>query len=335
VRKILRSRLPARLAHRAPPIVVEVAIGLLAALAMLALRASLYGLAGDRAPYALNFLAVVAAAVLAGWRSGLIALVAGQLLVWYMIVTPQFSWTVAGADRIGGMVISTASQALILLVIGLYQREVDKGTAEREQRLALLDEALREIDHRTRNNYQTVLAMIDLQARRAPDATVADALRQVSERIQAIANASQQLAARSADLMAIRLDDHLCGLVKQIERGLGRSGIEIDCEVDEATASVEKATSISIIVNELVTNAIKHAFNGEGSGRVLVAGRTGNSFELIVTDDGRGMKATRKDDHDGLGTKLIESFARQLGAKHQVTSTEQGTTHRLVIPSLH
>ena len=84
-----------------------------------------------------------------------------------------------------------------------------------------------------------------------------------------------------------------------------------------------------------MTNAIKHAFNGEGSGRVLVSGRTGNSFELIVTDDGRGLEATRREGHEGLGSRLIESFARQLGARHQVTSTEQGTTHRLVIPKLH
>ena len=133
--------------------------------------------------------------------------------------------------------------------------------------------------------------MIDLQARRAPDPSITAALREVSDRIQAIANASQQLAVRSADLAGVRLDDHLCGLVEQIERGLSRSGIEIDCDVDEATTSVEKATSISIIVNELVTNAIKHAFNGERSGRVLVSGRNGGAFELIVTDDGRGIEA--------------------------------------------
>ena len=46
------------------------------------------------------------------------------------------------------------------------------------------------------------------------------------------------------------------------------------------------------------------------------------------------MTATRKDGHTGLGTKLVESFARQLGAQHKVTSTDEGTTHRLVIPNL-
>jgi len=103
--------------------------------------------------------------------------------------------------------------------------------------------------------------------------------------------------------------------------------------VDEVSASVDKATSISIIV-ELVTNAIKHAFNGERSGRVLVAGRSGSDFELIVTDDGRGIDGSGGSRGGGLGTRLVESFARQLNARHEVVSSDQGTTHRLVIPQL-
>jgi len=291
-------------------------------------------LAGDRAPYALNFVAVVLASVVAGWRSGLVALTAGQLLTWYIVVPYEWSFRFESVELLVGFVIACLSQVLILTVIALYQREIDKGVAERERRLHLLDDALKEIDHRTRNNYQTVLAMIELQSRRSSDQIVREALAQVADRIQAVANASQQLAKKSVDIDSVRLDDHLCGLVQQIERGLSREGIDVECEVEEVTASADTATSISIIVNELVTNAIKHAFNGEGVGRVQVVGRTGNSFELIVTDNGRGMQATRRNGHAGLGTKLVESFAKQLRAKHEVVSTDQGTMHRLVIPSL-
>ena len=334
IKKILHSRLPQRFAHRIPPLLVELVAGVGAALLMLALRMPLSEIAGDRAPYALNFLAVVLACVLAGWRSGLVALALGQLLTWYIIVPYHWDFTPRDRELVGGFVIATFSQLLILMVIALYQREVDKGVAAREQRMKLLDEALSEIDHRTRNNYQTVLAMIELQARGAPDGEVQEALRQVGDRIQAISNASQQLAARSEGLDAVRLDDHLCGLVNQIERGLSRDGIAVECEVEEVTASSDAATSISIIVNELVTNAIKHAFNGERSGHVWVTGKSGSAFELIVADDGRGIEASRRDGHAGLGTRLVDSFAKQLGARHEVTSTDKGTTHRLVIPEL-
>ena len=333
IRKILRSRLPERLRGRVPPALVELGVGLALAAVAVAVRASLSPVIGDTAPYALVFVAVLAAAVLAGWRSGLTALVAGQVMTWYLIVEPVGSFDLDGQRR-GALIVATLSQIALLVTIALYQREVDRGSAEREQRLSLLDEALREIDHRTRNNYQTVLAMIDLQARRAGDPQVAKALRQVADRIQAIANASQQLAARSQDIAAVRLDDHLCGLVQQIERGLSREEIAVDCEVDGVTASPTAATSISIIVNELVTNALKHAFDGRDAGRVFVTGRSGSAFELTVSDDGQGITASGRDGHTGLGSKLVESFARQLGAQHQVSSSDRGTTHRLLIPSL-
>lgn len=334
IRKILRSRLPERLAGKVPPLLVELAVGVAAPMVLVALRASLVPLVGDGAPFAFNFLAVAIAAVLAGWRSGLVALILGQVAIWFAVVAPHWDKAPIVSDRLGGLIIASVAELLVLIGIALYQREVAKAWSLRERRMDLLDKALREIDHRTRNNYQTVLAMIELQARRSTNEQVATALLQVAVRIQAIANASKQLAVRSADIGVVRLDDQLCGLVQEIERGLSRKEIRVECKVDDVAASVDKATSISIIVNELVTNAIKHAFNGNSSGHVWVTGKIGAAFELVVADDGRGIEATRREDHDGLGSKLIESFARQLGAVHDVVSTEKGTMHRLIIPEL-
>jgi two-component sensor histidine kinase len=327
-------RLPKRLASNMPGPVVELGIGLMLAILAVLARFLLTPLIGEVAPYIFVSAAMIIAALVAGWRSGLIALLAGQLLTIYLIIGPSHSIYINGWHRQATVVFALISQLIVLVIVAVYQREVDAVTEEREQRMKLLDDALKEIDHRTRNNYQTVLAMINLQVRRSEDPNVADALRQVADRIEAISNASRQLAVRSAHLGTVRLDDHLCGLVQQIGRGLSRDGIDVECQVEEVTASADAATSISIIVNELVTNAIKHAFNGEGGGHVRVSGRQGSAFELIVADDGRGIQATRRDGDSGLGTRLVENFARQLGAKHDVVSSESGTTHRLVIPRL-
>jgi two-component sensor histidine kinase len=299
---------------------------------MLAIRLPIGPLVGDRAPYALIFLAVVIAAVLGGWRSGLVALITGQLSTWYVIVPPYYSFEVPDTERAVGLVVATVSQLLVLVVITLYQREVDKGVAEREQRLALLDHALNEIDHRTRNNHQTVLAMIHLQAQRSTHDGVRDALRQVADRIQAVAQATERLALRSGELERIRLDDHLCGLCEQIERGLARQNVNVRCEVEEITTSADLAIPIAIIVNELVTNALKHAFDGRDEGDVVVKGRMNGELHVTVTDNGVGIRGNAKVDRGGLGTKLVENFARQLGARHEIVSSEQGTTHDLVIP---
>ncbi len=316
-----------------PPLLVELVVGLALAAVAYALRFALTPAIGQATPYSINFAAVAVAAVVAGWRSGVVAMVASQLLIWFLLVSPGADST-ASASAAGGLVASSVSMIILLVTIGLYQREVDKSTAQREQRLTLLDEALREIDHRTRNNYQTVLAMIRLQAKASNNAEAKAALDQVADRIQAIGEASQRLAVDSSSLGAVRLDDHLCGLVKHIERGLSRDGIDLKCEVEEVTASSEKATSISIIVNELVTNAIKHAFNGVRPGSVWVRGKSGNQFELIIGDNGAGIAAKSQSNGSGLGSRLVESFARQLGAKHEVRSSGEGTTHRLLIPNL-
>ena len=301
---------------------------------MVAIRIPLSVFTADRAPYALNFLAVVIAAVFAGWRSGLVALVVGQLLIWYALVPPYYSMGIANVERLGGLAIATISQLLILLVIALYQREVDKGTAERERRMNLLDHALNEIDHRTRNNHQTVLALIQLQAQRATDEGVKSALQQVADRIQAIAHASERLALRSGNLERVRLDDHLCGLCKQIERGLSQTNVNVDCDIEEITTSAEKAIPIAIIVNELVTNALKHAFDGKDQGKVLVTGRMNGTLRLTIADDGNGMKGRVAARRGGLGTKLVDNFAKQIGAQHEVVSTETGTIHAFLIPAV-
>jgi two-component sensor histidine kinase len=310
-------------------------MGVTVAVALVAVRIPLADAAGDRVPYALNFLAVVLAALLAGWRSGLVAMLAGQVLTWYAIVPPHDSIDGANSGRLAGLLIASISQILILLVIALYQREVDKGTAERERRMELLHHALREIDHRTSNNYQTVLALIHLQAQRSKSAELQDALTQASDRIGAIAKASEQLAFRSATLESVRLDEHLCELCDHIGRGLSRDEIDVDCKISPCSADPDRAIAISIIVNELVTNALKHAFGDRPTGRVRVVGKTnGGGFELTIADDGIGMKRATSRGRGGLGTKLVETYVGQLGARHEVVSSETGTTHRLVIPNL-
>ena len=301
---------------------------------MVAVRVGFSDLLGERTPYAFNFVAVVLATVVAGWRAGIVALITSQLLVWYVVVPERWSVRFENSEIIFGFIVATVSELMILLIMALYQREIDKGLAERERRVALMDHALNEIDHRTRNNHQTVLALIHLQAQRATSEGVREALQQVAERIQAIAHATEKLALRSGDLETVRLDDHLCGLCEQIERGLSHQNVQIECDIDEITTTADQAIPIAIIVNELVTNALKHAFDGRETGHVRVTGRLNGALKLRVADNGVGMKTGRQPRRGGLGTKLVDSFAKQLGARHETVSSESGTTHDIVIPNV-
>lgn len=291
-------------------------------------------LAGDRAPYAFVFLGVVIACLLAGWRSGLLALLTGQALTWWL-VGQTISNVSAEQGKIGGFVIATMSQLIILLIIAFYQREVAKGVTEQERRMELLDQARREIDHRAKNNFQTVLSLIQLQAGRANGPDVKLALQQVADRILAISVATEHLAIRSEDLATVRLRDHLCELCSQLERGLARGNVRVECEIPDVTASADTAIHLAIIVNELVTNSLKHAFGERGSGLVQVRSKiVGAGLELQVSDDGDGIKSRAPSSGSGLGRKLVEAFAKHLDAQLEVSTSKDGTTHKILVPAL-
>jgi two-component sensor histidine kinase len=335
IKRIFRSRLPDRLNGRVAPWLVELVIGLSVALVLVGARLILHGALGTQAPYAFIFIGVVIAAVLGGWRSGLVTLVVGQVLVWYAVVEPR--WSVAAADwhPIVTLAVASASQLLIVIVIAFYQREVFKASAEQEQQMDLLSEALREIDHRTKNNYQTVVALISLQGQQAQDPAVRQALKEAADRINAVSLASEKLALRSDNLGTVRLGDHLCGLCEQIARGLTRDGVKLRCDVPDLTAGTQKAIHISIIVNELVTNALKHAFRTGEDGEIRVSSTVGpRGVAIVIQDDGAGMSGAKPLPRSGLGTRLVARFVKQIGATHKVTTSADGTVHTILVPNL-
>ena len=335
MRKFLHSRLPERLAHRLPAPLVEFAVGLVAAASFLMIRMVLIPLGGDRAPYAFVFVGIVIATVVAGWRSGLVALIVGQALSWWFVAVRPLTVGSAHGDRVGGLIIATVSELITLLIVALYQREIDNGIREGERRMALLDEARREIDHRVKNNYQTVLSLVELQAARSTDAAVRDALRQVADRIAAISIATDHLTVRGEDPSTVRLRDHLCGLCAQLERGLARGDVHVQCEVADVVAGADTAIHLALIVNELVTNALKHAFTDGRKGIVRVQSKAvGGGLDLEVSDNGCGMDGESPSAGTGLGQRLVENFARHLGATHDVSSSNEGTIHRLHVPEL-
>ena len=315
---------------------IEILIGVLIAIAVIAARMPLDAFVGQNAPYALIFLGVVVSCVLGGWRSGLITLLIGQFFTLYAVVEPRGSFVPTEAGATGAFLFATASQLLILTVIALYQREVTRALAEQERQMDLLSEALGEIDHRTKNNYQIVVSLLMLQAQRAQLPEVGQALREAADRVNAVSRASEHLALRSEDLGTVRLGDHLCELVAQIKRGLSHDGVKVECYVDDLSASTEKAIYLSIIVNELVTNALKHAFREgtEGSIRVSSEARP-EGVAIIIEDDGSGIAERPANARTGLGTRLVERFVSQVGAVHKVSSSSSGTIHKILVPSLH
>lgn len=332
MKRILRSRLPERWADRVPPLLVETTVGVGVAALMTLVRIPFLPVIGDRAPFALVYVAMVGATVLAGWRSGLLTLVLGQLLAWYVIVDPA-NYAARSTQYVESFFISTLSQLFILVIVVLYQREVDRAWSRREEQVDLLHQALAEIDHRTNNNYQTVLALILAQAKRA-DTPVKEALQHVADRIKAIALASQQLAISSESLGEVRVTQHLSELCSQLRQGLSRPGVNVECQFDDVRISADEAIAMSILVNELMTNALKHAFPDDRTGEIRVSLRRATGGLLLeISDDGIGMKRDARTRGTGLGSRLVETFTKQLNARHEVETGDGGTSHRIHCPA--
>jgi len=131
--------------------------------------------------------------------------------------------------------------------------------------------------------------------------------------------------------VATYLDDLCHDLVASVNNGV--TAISLKTDIESALLPTDQAIPIGLIVNELVTNAVKYAFPPNTKGMVLVTfKREPGRLRLTVADDGKGFDPQRAD--SGLGGRLVEGFAQQLGGQLERESGSQGTTVCLILPSL-
>jgi two-component sensor histidine kinase len=194
---------------------------------------------------------------------------------------------------------------------------------------------LREMEHRVKNNFQVILASIALQKRRFAAIEVHRALEHVANRINAVLLAHNQLIPRR-DGHRVDVAAYLASLCSSIEQQAENVSIEVDA--DEVEMAIDRAVPLGLIVNEAVTNSIKHAFGAEG-GRVSVKLKTGVGYgqaKLTVSDNGSGMTNSVKDKRTprtaGSGLRLIGSLARQIGGEFEQKSSSQGTSVIIEFP---
>jgi two-component sensor histidine kinase len=331
VRRLIAIDLPRRLSPRVPKLVTELATAIVVTAALVLGRALLSPLLAEGIPFAFTFLAVVLTTLIAGWRSGAVSLLIGELLVWYFVLPPRGSFALAYPEMLWWLLIIGATEFIIVTALGIYQLEMRRGQAERTRRINFLGHALREMDHRTRNNFQIVTSLLQLQANRSASAEVKEALREASERLQAVSAVYAALAPSSQGLATVRLQDQLEEICAHIRRGILPEGISLTTELEPILVPHETAIAVGIIVNELVTNAAKHAF-ADGRGSIVVrSARTPQGARVEVADDGRGMPqgAERK---GGLGTRLIAAFVQRVRGKSEIRSSGQGTMVVVTVP---
>jgi two-component sensor histidine kinase len=203
--------------------------------------------------------------------------------------------------------------------------------AESEEVAARHAIMLREGDHRIKNSLQIVSSLIGLQAGREESPSARAALKAASERIQSVARIHDALQA-SAGLDAVDIGAVLQSMCNSLHAMAGDPNlIAVIVEVEPIQAPVALAQPLVLAVNELVVNALRHAFpdGRSGSVRINVAERHGE-LTVIVADDGVGLPA----DHGegaGYGTSLVKMLAAQIGGVLTV-EIKQGSRFTLTAP---
>jgi two-component sensor histidine kinase len=195
------------------------------------------------------------------------------------------------------------------------------------------DLLLKEIHHRVKNNLQITGSLLRMQSRRFGDAEVARAFEETQERLHAISLVHETLYQRDME-PSVDLADYLGRLVNDLAATYAESGrsVSLTLEVAPIALSIDRAVPLGLTLNEVVTNAYRHAFPPGGDGAIrITAARRGAEIEIVVKDTGRGFSGgpTRA---NSLGMRLIEAFTRQLGGRFSF-ATDDGTVFRLTFPT--
>ncbi|RJP75258.1 MAG: PAS domain S-box protein [Candidatus Zixiibacteriota bacterium] len=220
----------------------------------------------------------------------------------------------------------------------VYARDItDRKRAEELTRAALLEKEtlLKEIHHRIKNNLQIVYALLNLQSRNLKPENVQQALKDSQNRVKSIALIHEKLY-RSEDLSHINFADYIQVLTTNLMRSFGAEtrGVALDLEADPVFLNVDTALPCSLLLNELLTNCLRHAFPGERPGRIQVKFHRvePEKLTLSVRDDGVGLPPDldyRRT--ESLGLQLVNTLAQQLGGTLEVSS-DGGTEVRLAFP---
>ena len=178
------------------------------------------------------------------------------------------------------------------------------------------DILLKEVHHRVKNNIQMISSLLNLQSRYIIDQEALEILRDSRNRIESIALVHEKLY-RSQDLAHIAMNSYITELTSFLFHSYSKSRSQIELIIDIGTVElgIDTAIPLSLMINELVVNSLKHAFPGGRTGEITIslAKLDHRQLKLIFADNGVGFPSNVKfPDSQSLGLQLIQSLAEQL-----------------------
>jgi two-component sensor histidine kinase len=287
------------------------ALGILAGVAFFTAASAFRWLLGDVGeefgPMAL-LPTILLAGLFGGIQVGLAFAAVCTLVAWVMFFPPYGTFILTTGHKVT-MIVFMATAALELYVVRTLNLAIYSVSEAREHSATLF----RELQHRVANNLQFVAALLSERRRglRSDPAAVA-ALDAAQQRLGMMSRVHRRLHdPRSVDLP---VGDYLHDLCADLIRASDNPGVELVVNARPVVLTLDQLMSVSLIVAELVTNSLKHAFHGRSGGRIMIElRRSGGMRTLTVADDGPGLPADfDRSGRSKLGQGILHSLAGQL-----------------------
>jgi len=229
---------------------------------------------------------------------------------------------------------------LTLILLGIFinyrkQKNTNAILVEQkniiEQRSNERDTLLKEIHHRVKNNLQIISSLLNIQSRSLKDAGARSAIKEGQSRIKSMALIHQKLY-NSDNLSKIDMKSYVSQLCEFLEKSFKSSQeIESNVKIDQISIDVNTAIPLGLIINELISNAYKYAFQDKDNGELNInlEKKENEKYLLEVIDNGIGIPKNFKiEDSDSLGLSLVHTLTEQIKGKLTIDCTK-GTSFKI------
>ncbi|WP_188263091.1 sensor histidine kinase [Azospirillum tabaci] len=289
-------------------------------------------------PFLILLPAVMLTALLLDRRAGVYAVALSAVCAWYLFIPPRFAFD--WPDLPNGVALALYVPIALLMVRIIEDlRKAVNAFNRREQDLKDLvrrlqaadaekDVLLREVNHRIKNDLQLVSALLHLQSRKLASQEAREALVTAADRIGVMGRVHTRLTRRDTEA-AVDMKDFLEGLCDDLRSTLvGVQPVAVRVQAEPVTMPLSHAVPMGLIVNELLTNALKYAFRDGRSGWVDISLRCApDACELVVRDDGIGLQGQQPRD-GSLGLSLVRSLVQGINGDLQTTE-DGGVVHTI------
>jgi two-component sensor histidine kinase len=250
----------------------------------------------------------------------------------YILPENLITWT--------SVVMSFTTACIVLIILFYFSKAVNTNEAALKEVCLTLNNKndenkamLKEIHHRVKNNLQVINSLLSMQSRFIEDESVVAMFKESQKRIMTIAAIHEKLY-NSDNLKDLNAKTHITTLVNELIKSYSISQkIKLKIDIEPIYLGLESLVPLGLIINEIITNSLKHAFSSEEENTITLSlvKKDDALFEMLISDDGIGFDSAIL--KKGLGQKLISIFVKQLNGSIELLK-QKGTTYKIIFQEI-